>query len=123
MHAHLQADEAETVVSRELTLAFDAGTTWKKTTTWTGPDGTTPIDWTGYTAAWQFSSTSKFGDDVFYTASGAALTLTSGGVMTLRIPNATRDAWPPVIVHHHLNVTLPGGDVERWLEGRVRVDD
>jgi hypothetical protein len=110
-------------VSGKLTLKFDASTTWKKVLTWTGPDGTTPIVWTGYTAAWAFSSTSRFGADVFYTATGSALTLTSGGVMTLRIPDATRDTWPAVIVHHHLNVTLPGGDIERWLEGRVVVDD
>jgi hypothetical protein len=108
----------------DLRLNFDAGTTWVKHLTWTDPDGT-PIVWTGYSAAWEFSRESSFAaGNVFYTASGSALTLTSDGVMTLTIPDEVRDTWPArTPAFHHLNVTLPSGTVERWLAGRVVIDD
>lgn len=78
--------------------------------------GAQPVSVDGWTAAGQIRAT-PYSDDVLY-----ELDVTPGGsAVVLDIPGAVSAAWTWQFGHYDVELTSPGGDISRIIEGPVIV--
>lgn len=99
-----------------------AGDTFRRQIEWVEPDGVTPIDLTGYTAAMQIRE--RPGGTVWASSNGAspALTITvatpASGVMVV---SGTISQTTPAVGVWDLQVTSSGGEVYTLVSGSFTV--
>lgn len=101
-------------------LVIYHGTTFTRQFRWR-PDGTTPQDFTGWTAEmWISSPGFTLGYDLS-TDPGEGLTLDDQGQVTISMSAADTAELKPGVYRYNLDLTDAGGTVIRFLRGRVDV--
>ncbi len=102
-----------------LEFTIYTGTTFRRDLRWK-PDGTTPQDFTGWSAAMRIG---MVGDRavIELTTSNQGVLLGPDGMITLRMPPAATDALRAGTYGYVLDLTDPDGDVLRFLRGRCEI--
>jgi hypothetical protein len=112
------------VSSRSLPLDYDiviyAGTSYQREFRWL-PDGTNPIDFTGWTAMMLIGQPRNVADLELTTDPGNGITLTSLGQIVISMTPATTVVLQSSTTFYNLDLTQPDGFVRRFLRGRVSV--
>jgi hypothetical protein len=109
--------------TRSLPLDYDvviySGTSFKRTFRWL-PDGTNPVDFTGWYAQMRIGQPLNVADMVLDTALGNIL-LSADGYLTVSMNPQQTAALVTSATWYNLDLTQPDGFVRRFLRGRVSV--
>ena len=95
------------------------GTNFRREFRWL-PDGTNPIDFTGWSATMLVGQQLAAADVSLTTANGG-ITLTSNGQIIVGMTPAQTAALAPPTAYYNLDLIEPDGFVRRFLRGRISV--
>lgn len=105
---------------QNLPLDYDivlySGTSYRREFRWL-PDGTNPIDFTGYSAIMRFGQPGM--PALVELSVGSGITLKLDGNIYIELTPAQTRALRPGIAYYNLDLTEPSGFVQRFLRGRV----
>ncbi len=101
-------------------LTVYAGTTYRAEFTWK-PDGTLGQDFTGWHARCRIGQAGGPARLELTDQPGRGLTLTPAGQVMLALTPAQTDGLGAGAYSYQLDLTAPGGDITRFLRGRVQV--
>lgn len=108
---------------KSLPLDYDlvvyCGTTFRREFRWL-PDGTTPIDFTGWSATMNIG-TPNTAAQLGLTNTNGGLTLTATGQIIISVSPARSIALKPGVLFYNLDLENPDGDIRRFLRGRISV--
>lgn len=111
------------MTQKSLPLDYDiviySGTSFRREFRWL-PDGSNPIDFTGWSAVMRVGQQRAAADLELTTANGG-ITLTADGRMTILMTPGQTVVPKATIVYYNLDLVEPGGFVRRFLRGRVSV--
>lgn len=106
-----------------LPLRYDitvySGTSFRREFRWK-PDGTNPIDFTGWTAMMLLGQQLAFANVELTTDNGGIVLTSFGQIIVEMSPFQTKALKPPV-AYYNMDLTEPDGFVRRFLRGRVSV--
>lgn len=96
-----------------------SGTSYRREFRWL-PDGSNPIDFTGWSGRMLIGAQLAPADVELNTDNGGLL-LTATGQIIMQLDPAQTSLLKPPLVYYNLDLTEPGGFVRRFLRGRVSV--
>src|SRR4051812_7335007 len=108
---------------KSLPLDYDlvvyCGTTFRREFRWL-PDGVAAQDFTGWTATMNVG-TPNTAAKITLTNTNGGLTLTVSGQIIITLSPVQTAALSPGIIFYNLDLENPGGDIRRFLRGRISV--
>lgn len=112
------------MATRSLPLDYDivvySGTSYKREFRWL-PNGTNPVDFTGWSAAMMVGQPLNIADIELTTDPGGGIILSSTGQIIVEMTPAQTGALISSVTFYNLDLTEPSGFVRRFLRGRVSV--
>jgi hypothetical protein len=96
-----------------------SGTSYRREFRWL-PDGTNPIDFTGWSAMMLVGAQLSPADIELSTDNGGVVLTSQGQIIVTMTPFQTAALQPPV-TYYNLDLIEPSGFVRRFLRGRVSV--
>lgn len=100
-------------------LVIYSGTSFRREFRWL-PDGSTPMDFTGWSASMLIGSVGATAL-IALTDTNGGLTLTTAGQIIIELSPGQTSALRPGVASYNLDLTAPDGYVRRFLRGRVSV--
>lgn len=100
-------------------ITIYAGTSYRREFRWL-PDGTDPVDFTGWSAMMLIGQSQNVADVELSDANGG-ITLTPAGQIIVEMTPFQSAALHPPVAYYNLDLTEPDGFVRRFLRGRVSV--
>lgn len=101
-------------------LVIYAATSFRREFRWL-PDGSTPNDFTGWSAQMLLGGQNSEADVTLTSEPGGGIELTAAGQVRITMTPQQTAALVPPLRYYNLDLTDPDGFVRRFLRGRVSV--